>query len=179
MQVVVILVEPENPGNIGAIARVMKNFDCHELWMINPQTPIDEEARRRAVHAGDILDSATLFTSLKDAVDKVDLIVATTARLGRDYNVRRTALTPRQLAESLSTDKGTVGLVFGRESSGLSNQELELANIVVSIPTSHKYASLNLSHAIAVVLYELSATNKPSKLIRELSTQREKELLQE
>ncbi|MHA1713272.1 MAG: RNA methyltransferase [Candidatus Ranarchaeia archaeon] len=177
MEVIVILVEPEISGNIGAIARTMKNFGCNDLRLVNPKAIINEEARRRAVHANDILDSTTIFPSLESALATVDLAIATTARLAGGYNVDRTTITPKQLQEQCRFEKGVMGLIFGRESSGLTNEELSHANIVVSIPTSKYYPSLNISHAVAILLYELANANKQVSLIKELSTRTEKELL--
>ncbi len=176
-KIIVILVEPGIPGNIGAVARVIKNFGCSDLRLVNPQTAITDDARRRAVHANDIIDSITIYPDIEAAIFDCDLIIASTARLAGDYNVNRTAITPRQLTETCQADTGTIGILFGRESSGLTNQELAYANIVVSIPTSDQYSSLNLSHAVAVILYELYLLRDEPPIIQELSTQKEKKLL--
>lgn len=177
MRVTVILVEPMNEGNIGAVARIMKNFGVDELRLVNPLVHIDEEARRRAVHANNILASTRIYETLKQALDGVDLVVGTTARLARDYKVTRTAITPRQLSDICLTEHGVIGVVFGRESSGLTNDELAFANIIVSIPTSPEYSSLNLSHAVSILLYELFISSSKHPLIKELSTREEKDLL--
>ena len=177
MKIIIVLVEPENPGNIGAIARVMKNFGVTKLRLVNPQTPLTEEAYHRSVHATEILTKSKQFNSLEKAIADVDLAVAMTARLACDYNVRRTAITPKQLREQCGISSGTVALIFGRESSGLSNSEILPANVVVSIPTSDHYKSMNLSHAVAIILYELFELNQNPQFIHEMSTREEKGLL--
>lgn len=151
----VVLVEPENPGNIGAVSRAMKNFGFHKLILVNPKCDhLSEEARRRAKHSLDILKSSEVINFLEEL--KADYKVATTSKLGSDYNVARTPLTPKIFAEKLDdihSAKVHVSIIFGRESSGLTNDEIDMADFLVSIP-SDKYSALNLSHAVSIVLYE-------------------------
>ena len=153
----VILVEPEHPGNIGAIARVMKNFGFSKLILINPKCEhLCSEAKNRSRHAKNILENALVSKKI-DILKKFDYKIATTSKLGDDYNLLRTPLTPRELAvklDSLNISKRKMALVFGRESCGLTNEELETMDFVVNIPTS-KYSALNLSHAVSVILYEI------------------------
>jgi tRNA/rRNA methyltransferase len=151
----IVLLEPENPGNIGAIARVMSNFSFKELLLVNPKCSyLCPEARNRAKHANNILEKARLI-SLKEALE-YDYRIGTTGKLGTDYNLNRTPITPNELAEKIIplNKKAKIALIFGRESSGLSNDEIRQMDFVVNIPTS-KYPSLNISHAVAVILYEL------------------------
>tara|TARA_Y100000310_G_C20429431_1_gene690700 strand:- start:118 stop:756 length:639 start_codon:yes stop_codon:yes gene_type:complete len=143
----VVLVEPKEPGNIGAVARAMKNFGYSQLVLVNPQCSITEETRNRAKHAQDVLHKVKILKRFP----KADFIVGTTGQLGTDYNLLRSVLTPEQLMVTKKT-----ALVFGREDQGLSNEELAKCDVVVTIPTNKKYPVLNLSHAVAVVLYELS-----------------------
>jgi tRNA/rRNA methyltransferase len=152
--IAIVLVEPENAGNIGAIARVMKNFDFSELVLLNPKCSIkSSECIARAKHAKDILDKAKIVKKMP----KFDYIVATTSQLGTDYNIPRSPITPEQLAEKISEVKNAkIAILFGREGAGLSNEEILASDFVVTIPTSKKYPTMNLSHSIAVVLYELS-----------------------
>jgi len=146
----VVLVEPRNSGNLGAIARVMKNFGFSDLIVVNPRcNPNSIEARKRSKHALDVLKKVKVIGSLDEL--KHDKIVATTSVLGTDYNILRAPLAPDKLRIS-----GKTALVFGREGSGLRNEELRKCDVVVSIPTSRKYRAMNLSHAVAVMLYELS-----------------------
>ncbi len=160
MQVSVILVEPESSGNIGSTARAMKNFGVKDLILINP-CRIDMEARSRAMHAWDIVKNAKKISSL-DEVTGFDFLVGTTAK-SFDSSTTRASMTPRELAEMLEITDAKIGLVFGRESRGLTNQELRKCDIVLTIPTDEEYKSMNLSHAVAVVLYELYGRKKPRR----------------
>ena len=147
----IILVGAEHPGNVGAVARAMHNFGFERLILINPACdPLDPEARNRAKWAQEILENAV--TGGLELLDSFDLLVATSARTGTEYNLPRTPLLPDDL---VLPPAGKIGIVFGRESSGLTNAELAKADYLVTIPTA-KNKSLNVSHAVAVLLYELS-----------------------
>jgi TrmH family RNA methyltransferase len=167
----VILVEPEHPGNIGACARAMKNFGFRSLILIEPKSGITEEARKRAKHAQDILSKARIEQYV--FLDSLDLLIGTTAKVGTDYNIPRAAISPKELGKTLSK-KQNIGLIFGREGTGLTNEEIARCDIVVSIPASAKYPTLNISHALAIILYELS-----SQKIKDipLAGRKEKDLL--
>lgn len=151
-----MLVEPKTPGNIGAVARVMKNFGFKDLVLVNPEcSHKDFDARARAKHAKDVLKKAKVKDF--DFFKKYDYVIGTTARLGRDYNIPRSPITPAALAFVIKQlEKVKVALVFGREDDGLSNEEIAKCDFVVTIPTSPKYAVMNLSHSVAIVLYELN-----------------------
>ncbi len=153
----IVLVEPLHSGNVGSVARVMKNFGFSELVLLNPCV-LDMRARVMAVHAYDIIENARIEFSLKDALVGSSVIIGTTGLAGTTENehVRMPALAPRKLKEKLTGKSGVVSLLFGRENDGLRNDELELCHILVNIPTSPDYPSMNLSHAVAVILYELS-----------------------
>lgn len=149
----VVLIEPETPGNIGSVARVMKNFGARKLVLVNPKcSHLDGEAYGRAMHAREILKKATVVRRLSQF--KADCLVATTSALGSDYNVLRSPITPSQLAGQLQ-GKSSVAIVFGREGTGLTSAEISKCDLLVTIPSSRKYPALNLSHAVAIVLYEL------------------------
>jgi len=150
----VILVEPEYAGNLGFIARVLKNFDGRRLIMVSPKCNI-EEAYIYAAHARDVIESAIILDSYIEALSMVDFTVGTTSKVGGDYNVLRIPITPRMLAGAVKNFTGEVGIIFGRESRGLTNMELELCDLIVSIPSSRHYRALNISHAVAIILYEL------------------------
>lgn len=155
----IILIEPEHPGNIGAVARAMNNFGFTNLVMINPKVEIDAEARCRAKHAQKVLDNAIItdFSFL----DKMDVLVATTARLGSEYNIPRIPLPASEMASKIDPNLDTA-IIFGREGSGLTNEEIQKCDLVSTIPTYVDYPTLNLSHAVSIVLYELFlATEKP------------------
>lgn len=152
----VVLVEPEHEGNVGSIARLMKNFDFSKLWLVNPKVEIGNGAYSLAVHAGEILEEASIVEYLDDALEGVKWVVGTTSIVAKKPgNLRRTAITLEELAERMMNRKEKIALLFGREGSGLSNQELDRCDVVVSIPSSSTYRALNVASAAAVVFYEL------------------------
>ena len=160
----VVLVEPQTPGNIGSVARVMKNFGFANLVLVNPKcNHLADEARWMSKHALPILKRAVVVKRFGDL--KFDTLVATTAALGRDYNVARLPLTPEQLGSKFyEIKKAKSAIVFGRDYTGLRNSELLKCYFVVSIPASVKYGSMNISHAAAIVLYELSKKSEIKKI---------------
>ncbi len=150
----VILIEPENAGNIGSIARLMANFGVKDLILVNPSADLkSNECRSFAVRAYSIIEKARIVRSFDDLVSEFDFLVGTTAKV-KDDPVRA-GVGLKQLAGKLKGLKAKVGLVFGRESSGLTNEELKKCDLVINIPTSKEYPALNLSHAVGIVLYEL------------------------
>jgi tRNA/rRNA methyltransferase len=153
----IVLIEPVYSGNVGSVARVMKNFGYSELVLLNP-CEIDMPARVMSVHAYDIIENARIEFSLHDALKGSHIIIGMTGLPGKTDNkhFRIPAYSPRLLKEKLAGNNGVISLVFGREDAGLRNEELELCDIIVNIPTNPVYTSMNLSHAVAVVLYELS-----------------------
>ncbi len=158
----IVFVEPETPGNIGALARVMKNFNLTKLTLINPKCDhLDEEAKKRAKHAQDVLKKAKVIKSIKNI--KADYLVGTTALTGTSYNIPRSPLTPRQFAEKAAKIKNKIALLIGRESEGLYNEEIELCDFTVTIPTSKTYGTLNASHAATILLYELFIAQEKDK----------------
>ncbi|MBD2439117.1 RNA methyltransferase [Nostoc sp. FACHB-110] len=151
----IVLVEPAGPMNVGAIARVMKNFGLTNLVLVNPQcNHLSAEAMKMAVHAKDILESAVLESTLPAALQGCVRAIATTARV-RDWQTPmenpRTAL-PWLLEEPEKSS----ALIFGREDRGLSNEELNYAQRFVRIPSSEIYPSLNLASAVGICCYELA-----------------------
>jgi len=156
MQIRVVFVEPEREGNIGSIARIMKNFGFADLWIVNPKTQIDSEARAYASHADDILQRSRIVTTLEEALKDCGQIVGTTAIPGqRPSNVLRVVLSPEEYAEKIRLSKERICLMFGRESTGLSNEELNQCDVIMTIPVSKGYRTLNVASACAIVLYEL------------------------
>ncbi|MCC7568809.1 MAG: TrmJ/YjtD family RNA methyltransferase [Candidatus Methanofastidiosa archaeon] len=173
-----ILVEPESPGNVGSIARIMRNFSVEgPLILVNP-CRLTDAAYMFACNAGEVLDAAVVVPTLADALALVDASVATSKEAGDEYNVRRIALLPEDLAP-LAESTGTTGVIFGRESSGLTNDEVAMADVLVTIPTSSGYPTMNISHAAAVVFYELyrarRAERRPIKLAA--ATRAERDML--
>lgn len=156
MRPIVILVEPEYEENIGLIARAAKNFGLTDLWLVNPKANyLSDKAISRAMHARDLLENARLFESLENALCCADFSAATTAIASKDKKIARNAITPKQLAENFRGTNATLAIVFGRESSGLTNKEIEQCDFIVNIPSSRIYRTLNVSHAAAIILYEL------------------------
>lgn len=165
INITVILIEPENAGNTGAICRAMKNFDFEKLILVAPTFKTSsQDLKNRAKWANDLVDKIELIpkytpAALKKLRKQFDYMIATTARIGRDYNVLRSPITPAQLAEMLSEIKLKnnleVAIVMGREGSGLNNEEIALMDFSVTIPTSKKYGTMNVSHATTIILYEI------------------------
>ncbi|RLE55117.1 MAG: hypothetical protein DRJ40_09185 [Thermoprotei archaeon] len=175
----IVLVEPEYEINIGYVARVMKNFEFYELYIVNPKVQIGEIARKFASHAVDVLESAVIVNKLDEAIDDVDVVIGTTGKPGHDYLVHRIAVPPWELKYCLKME-GRVAILFGRESIGLTNEELEKCDIIVTIPANPEYPIMNVSHAAAVVLYEIYKHRYLlEKRTREqkLATRKEREIL--
>jgi len=169
--------EPENPGNVGAVARVMQNFNLKSLVLINPKADhLCHEAISRAKHASSILKKAKVMT--KDCLKSFDCVIGTTARLGTDYNIPRRPLTPTQLSGALPK-AAKIALLFGREGIGLSNAEIRKCDLVVHIPTKSVQPTMNLSHAVAIVLYELARKSTEKQLAKRFTpaTRKERDLL--
>ncbi len=174
----IVFVEPESPGNIGFLARTMKNFGFTDLVLINP-CDLEKEAYYQAMHAKDIIRNHRNYRSFEEFIqsEKIDFAVGTTRMAGGSYNVSRIAITPEQLSESLNIN-GNIAIIFGREGNGLSNDEVSLCDIIVTIPTDDSYPVMNISHAAAIILYELFKRKKnyPREDLEEASKS-EKELL--
>ena len=177
MKLVVVLHKPQQPGNIGAVARVMGNFGLKDLVLIKPSCDhLCLEARQRAKHSGNILKKAKVVEEA--ALKKYATLVATTAVIGRDTNIARGSLTLSQLTEQLKKAKGNIALLFGNEADGLPQTLLRKSDLTVTIPTSKSYPTLNLSHAVALVLYELSTSSK-NRVTAEITpaSQKDKDLI--
>jgi tRNA/rRNA methyltransferase len=156
MEVRVILVEPEHDGNVGSIARIAKNFGVKELWIVNPKAEIGSESRVYAVHARNLIDEAAIVKNLEEACHDASFIVGSTAIVAKKTsNVLRMPITPEELGVQAAQIKGKIALLLGRESKGLSNNELDICDVIVTIPTSHLYRTLNIASASAIILYEL------------------------
>ncbi|MFX1256825.1 MAG: RNA methyltransferase [Promethearchaeota archaeon] len=164
----IILVQPENAGNIGSIARVMKNFNFKKLIVFNPIECVKKihsyEAQGFAMHGKDILLNAEIIVvenednhlkKLKKFLEKFDLVIATTAKGVHYTNLQRLAIFPENLEIPLSKKSLNIAILFGKESRGLTNEEMALCDIFLRIPTSNKYPTLNISHACAITLYEI------------------------
>jgi tRNA/rRNA methyltransferase len=154
----VVLVRPRGSGNIGSVARAMKNFGAGELAIVGSARTRSFWARAMAVHGRDILAGACCYGSLREAVADCKLVVGTTARTGLYRNHSRT---PRESAPEIAATaaSGKVALVFGPEDHGLSNKDLEPCQLLITIPTDSEYPSLNVAQAAVVCLYEISVAS--------------------
>lgn len=165
----VVLVEPKFEGNIGSVARLMKNFGLEELILINPlkHPKFSGEARAMSMHGLDVLENAVVLSDYRELIDRFDFLVGTTAVSGGDSNSRRRPVFPEHLVNCLDCE-GKVALIFGREDSGMSNEEIDVCDVLVTIPASREYPTMNLSHSVAVILYELTK----HRYVRELSSKK-------
>ncbi|MEM6484789.1 MAG: RNA methyltransferase [Pseudomonadota bacterium] len=150
----IVLVETSHPGNIGAVARAMKNMGLARLVLVAPQQYPDEQATWRAVSAVDVLESAVVVPTLDDAIGDCGFVVAAT---GKDRRIPWQSLDARQACIDIAaaTARTEVAIVFGREDNGLSNAEQMRCNLHLAIPTAAEYDSLNLGMAVQIVCYEL------------------------
>ncbi len=162
------MVEPRFQESIGFMARVMKNFGLKQLRLVRPRAKLGATARMRASHAQDVLNAVQVVPSLKRAIEDANLSAGTTAQRARSlFRILRRPLSPETLSGNLAGVTGTVALVFGREGTGLTNAELDLCDMVLTIPASAEYPTLNISHAAATVFYELYKRSKsaPTELL--------------
>ena len=147
-----ILVRPQLGENIGASARALKNFNLSKLRIVNPRTSWpNQKAIATSVDAKDILQSSKIYDSLDKSVGDLDIIFATTSRIRK---VNKKIISIFDLNKKIN-NKQKIGIVFGPEASGLSNDELNCADYLVKIPTNKKFSSLNLSHSVILFCYQL------------------------
>lgn len=153
----VVLVEPLNDGNVGAIARSMRNFGLEDLYLVRP-CAIGEEATKRAMHGIDILRNAKTVLDESDALAGVDFVAATSGvSTSNEKNFTRIALTADEFSDKMRGSQGTVALLFGREDFGLDRELIKKCDFLVTIPANPEYSILNISHAAAILFYELFA----------------------
>ena len=148
------MVEPSHPGNIGAVARAMKNMDLTKLVLVRPREFPHPDATARAAGADSVLASARVVETLAEAIADCGLVVATTSRQ-RDQNFR--VLDAQQAAVRAVAESrlAPVALLFGSERTGLSNEDLDASHVLLRIPASREYPSLNLAMAVQLVSYEI------------------------
>ena len=161
----IVLYKPKYAGNIGSVARAAKNMGITNIVVVG-KADFDREAmQRRSTHlAADVLDQIQYFESIEEALGSFNYIVGTTARLGK---ARGPFIAPRAVAKDIAdiSQKNKVALLFGPEDTGLANEELRLCHAVVTIPTSREFTSLNLSHAVMILCYEIfTASSTPTRL---------------
>jgi len=157
----VILVEPNGPLNVGSVARLCSNFEVEELRIVSPKCDIFSlEAKKMALKGQKYLDQCKNFDNLENAIFDCDLVIASCGRIDVSKNAFfESSEDIFSWVFSLGKIKN-LAIVFGREDRGLTNDELLLANKTLNIPTSNNNPSLNLSHAVSIVLYELNKSSK-------------------
>ena len=153
----IVLVGINHPGNLGAICRTMLNHGFDSLSLVNPNCSLDdEEARNRAKHSGNILDTAEIYSSLDEATVESSLVVGTSGKREVGSKVlKRHFVLPWEFAEMLRDFEGKVSLVFGEEGKGLSTEDLDRCDILLTLPTWEGYPIANLSQAVGHCVYEL------------------------
>ena len=156
----IILVRPQLSENIGMAARAMDNFGLSKLFIVNPRDGWpSKRAETSAKHADKIINKAKVYNHLDDAVSNFDLVIATSNR--KRFLTKKTYDNFNILQKKI-IDFKSIAILFGPENSGLSNQDIRLANFLFNIPTNNSNKSLNLSHAVSLMSYELSKLNKIS-----------------
>ena len=170
-RIVVVLVGTQSSGNIGMVCRAMKNMGLSELRLVNPSCRVDHpDAAMFAVSARDLLEGAKFFASLEDAIADCEFSVATTRRHGK---YRNEICTPGEVVERFAgcAPKSRLALVFGREDSGLTTDEVALCRWQATIETADEYGSLNLSQAVLIFSYEFLKGAVPASTgpVRELA----------
>jgi TrmH family RNA methyltransferase len=150
----IILVGTTHPGNIGAVARAMKNMGLSDLMLVNPRYFPHAEASARASGAEDILDAAGVVGSLEEAISDCTFVAGASAR---SRSIGWPGIEPRECAARLvaESEHSTVAAVFGPEKSGLTNEHLDLCNTLLGIPTDPDFSSLNLAMAVQILSYEI------------------------
>ncbi len=170
----VVLVEPEYEMNLGYCARVCANFGFERLYLANPKCSVGFVAKKYSKHALQLLERARTTKTLSEATRGCELIVGTTAILKRGRSVLRNPISPRAFVEKIKSVEGEIALLIGREGTGLNRKEIDACDLLVRIPTNYKYSTLNISHALAVLLYELRLVSKPKQVKHASRKEREK-----
>jgi len=162
-EVRIVLVRPKDPRNVGAVCRAMKCMGLRHLVLVMDTLLDPEQARVLAHYASDVLEEARVCTDLPEAIQDAVLVAGTTRRRGR--NRKYFSIFPEQLARRIAdTSGGTVAVLFGNEETGLTDEELAACHLAVSIPAAPEFPSLNLSHAVQVICYEIFRARTRGKL---------------
>ncbi len=160
----VVLLRPKEDGNVGAVARALRNFGVTDMVLVSPRAKLGPEARRRAMAGLPILQRARVLGSLEESVEDTDLVVGTTDLSGgRTRSYLRRSVTPEELSLMVQRVQGTVSLVFGPEDNGLNREELARCDVLAHIPADRTFPTLNLSHAVTVLLYVLHRGRVPAE----------------
>ncbi len=184
-EVEVVLVRPKEDGNVGAVARLARNFGAARLVFVAPRAGLGPEARRRAMGGLGLLSAARVVPTFAEAIAGADLVVGTTdLSTGRSTAYLRRSVSPERLGEMVRPIVGRVALVFGPEDNGLDRDQLHACDLLVHVPARREFPTLNLSHAAGIVLYavhralslDASEESTPAPEVLSLNG-REKELL--
>ncbi|MHA1193460.1 MAG: RNA methyltransferase [Promethearchaeota archaeon] len=164
----IVLAQPEHASNIGSIARIMKNFDFNNLVIFNPiekkENILCRKTEGYAMHGKDVLYNSTIINNisqinhvqeLSEYLKKFDLIFGTTAKGSNYQNIKRLPIFTHELNLPVSKKPLNIAILFGKESRGLTNEEIKLADIVIRIPTGNTYPTLNISQACGIICYEI------------------------
>ena len=158
-----VLVKPQLPENIGFCARALKNFGFKKLHLVKPKEKWpNKKAIATAVAAQDILNKTKVHSSIKEAIQTYDIVYASSARK-RDTNKKHLSF-KEFIASIKKNKKKKIGLLFGPEASGLSNEDIGYSNYIFKIPVSKKFESINLSHSLIIVCFEIFKVLKPGYL---------------
>ena len=162
----VVLVEPNGALNVGSIARLCSNFDVKELRIVSPKCDIFSlEAKKMALKGQRYIDNCKIFNNIEQSIFDCDLVLASCGRIDLSNDIK--CESPEAITKWISSfeEINNIGILFGREDRGLSNSELLFAHKIFNIKTSQNYPSLNLSHAVSIILYELNkcSTNNLKK----------------
>ena len=151
----IVFVECETSGNIGFLARTMANFGLKNLVLINPCT-LHEDSYYQAMHAQDIVKSAKIYSNIDEFLNsnQMDFIIGTSGVPGGSYNLSRIPIKPEELGDKINP-QNKITILFGREGDGLNNHEINKCDLLVSIPTDPTYPIMNITHAAAIIFYEI------------------------
>ena len=157
-----ILVKPQLGENIGACARSMKNFGFTKLYIVEPKINFpNHKAKATSVGAYDIINKAKVFDKVENAIKSFNIVISLSARR-RDINKKHLSL--QEFQNIVKKKNLNIGLMFGPEASGLSNKDLSFSNYILQIPTSSKFKSLNLSHSLTLICYEIFKMLKSNRI---------------
>ena len=151
----IVFVECETSGNVGFLARTMANFGIKNLVLINP-CELKDDAYYQSMHAREIVESSQIYDTLEHFLESkgIDFIIGSTGTPGGSYNLSRIPIKPEELSVKMNPNN-KIAILFGREGDGLSNEEIDKCDIIVSIPTDPSYPIMNITHAAAIIFYEI------------------------
>lgn len=161
MKIYTVFVEAKTSGNIGFLARTMKNFGFKRLVLINP-CKLENDAYYQAVHAREIVQDALYYDSLEEFITdkKITTVIGTTGSPGGHHNIKRIPISSEELGKTINSNSDNIAILFGREGDGLYNNEIDLCDILVTIPTDDEYPIMNITHAATIIFYEIYKNKK-------------------